>query len=229
MAKDAYYFSHDANARNDHSVLNIRIKYGMRGYGIYFGIIEMLRETDGYELWFNDCSTIAYDLRENVDDIIDIVKNYGLFAFDGDAFYSPSLKRRMEELEKKREKRSEAGRIAGLASANKRSTNVRRPSTIKVNKSKLNNNKHFIAPSLEEVEKYFKERNTKVDPKVFHAYYEANGWVQGKNKPIKNWKSCLTTWENNGFSNEVKKPTTQDFNKRYEETQRYLKSLEVAA
>lgn len=229
MAKDAYYFSHDANARNDHSILNIRIKYGMRGYGIYFGIIEMLRESDGYELSLNDCSTIAYDLRENVDDIIDIVKNYGLFAFDGDAFYSPSLKRRMEELDKKREKRSEAGRIAGLASANVRSTFVQRPSTSKVKESKVNKSiVGFLPPTQNEVKIYCLERKNKVDYDKFHDFYTSKGWMVGKNK-MKDWKAAVRNWEKTSFTDEVNKPTIQDPNKRYEETQRYLKSLEVAA
>ena len=44
--KDAYYFSHDSNARNDQRLIKIRMKYGMEGYGIYFGIIEILREQE---------------------------------------------------------------------------------------------------------------------------------------------------------------------------------------
>lgn len=50
-------------------------------------------------------------------------------------------------------------------------------------------------PSLEEVKEFFKEKKTWIDPEVFFAFYEANGWVQGKGKLIKNWKSCLVTFE----------------------------------
>lgn len=50
-------------------------------------------------------------------------------------------------------------------------------------------------PTLEEVKQYFKEQNTIIDPEAFFYHYETNGWVQGKNKPIKDWKSCLKTWE----------------------------------
>ena len=60
--------------------------------------------------------------------------------------------------------------------------------------------KRFLPPTLNEVRAYFKERKTMVDPEAFHAYYSANGWVQGKNKPIKNWKACLTSWEKNNFN-----------------------------
>ena len=48
MSKDAYYFPHDSNARNDKRLIKVRMKYGMQGYGIYFGIIEILREQNDY-------------------------------------------------------------------------------------------------------------------------------------------------------------------------------------
>lgn len=65
----------------------------------------------------------------------------------------------------------------------------------------------FIPPSVDEVEAYCKERGNSVDAQHFVDYYTANGWVQGKDKPIKNWKACVNTWErrdkdgtgNNGF------------------------------
>ena len=51
---------------------------------------------------------------------------------------------------------------------------------------------------IEEVVEYFIERGIPdpVRPKAekFHDFYETNGWVQGKNKPIRNWHSCLTYW-----------------------------------
>lgn len=53
----------------------------------------------------------------------------------------------------------------------------------------------FSPPSLDEVKAYFAERQTSIDPEAFWAYYEANGWVQSRGKPIRNWKACLLTWE----------------------------------
>src|SRR3990167_8107806 len=117
--KDAYYFSHDSNARNDQRLLAVRIKHGMRGYGIYFGMIEILRESAGYQM-LNDWSTIAYDLREDVKIIEDVAKNFNLFVIKGKIFYSKSLKERMKELDEKRITRSIAGRKGGLASSSKR-------------------------------------------------------------------------------------------------------------
>lgn len=56
--------------------------------------------------------------------------------------------------------------------------------------------KGFSPPTLEEVRAYCIERQNGIDPEDFLAYYEANGWVQGKScKPIVDWKACVRTWE----------------------------------
>ncbi len=57
----------------------------------------------------------------------------------------------------------------------------------------------FSAPTLDEVKAYCSERNNSVDAERFYDYYSTNGWVQGKGKPIKDWKACVRTWER-GFS-----------------------------
>lgn len=136
MEKDAYYFSHDANARNDQKMLAVRMKHGLLGYAIFFCLIEILRESKGYKIK-PDWEALAYDLRTDAQAVVDVASNYGLFMFDGDFMYSESLLKRMKELDEKRERKSQAGRIGGLASANKRSTTVQRPSSIKVNESKV--------------------------------------------------------------------------------------------
>ena len=50
MAKDAYYFSHDANARQDPKILEMISVYGIEGYGRYWILVEMLREQSDYTL-----------------------------------------------------------------------------------------------------------------------------------------------------------------------------------
>jgi hypothetical protein len=54
----------------------------------------------------------------------------------------------------------------------------------------------FCAPTLEEVEAYLKEQKVfeaKANALKFHSFYEAKGWMIGKNK-MKNWKSAVKTW-----------------------------------
>jgi len=66
------------------------------------------------------------------------------------------------------------------------------PSIINANKSRK-----FIPPTLEEVTAYCKERDNGVDPERFIDFYTANGWIQGKGKPIRDWKAAVRTWEKN--------------------------------
>lgn len=94
-SKDAYYFSHDANARNDEKIISLRMKLGWEGYGIYWALIEMLRESNGYELEM-DYNRIAFALTSDSETIKDVVTSYDLFDFKGTTFFSTSLKSRME-------------------------------------------------------------------------------------------------------------------------------------
>ena len=140
MSKDAFYFSHDSNARNDQRLLKIRMKHGMEGYGIYFAIVEVLREQKDYVLTLPDIPCIAYDLRVEIALIEEIVFNYDLFEVDDDKFYSRSLKRRMERLDDKRKIRSDAGRKGGKATA---LLHQKDSIATALNKSKLKENKEI--------------------------------------------------------------------------------------
>lgn len=103
------YFRHDNNARNDMKIIEIRRKYGSKGYGIYFMLIEMLNSTDCYELAINYPS-LSFDIREDEETIKDIVENFKLFKVKNDVFYSESLKKRMIALDKFVDKKQKAGR-----------------------------------------------------------------------------------------------------------------------
>ena len=50
------YFSHDSNARNSDKLIKVRMGLGAEGYGIFFMLIERLREEEGYK------STIDYNI-----------------------------------------------------------------------------------------------------------------------------------------------------------------------
>ena len=63
-----------------------------------------------------------------------------------------------------------------------------------VDDSSKEKRKRFTPPTLEEVSAYCRELNSKIDPQQFIDYYTANGWVQGKGKPIKDWKAAVRTW-----------------------------------
>ena len=58
-----------------------------------------------------------------------------------------------------------------------------------------NRSTRFVAPSLDEVKTFFSKNNFTSDAERFFDYYDANGWTQGKGKPIKNWQAAARNWE----------------------------------
>jgi len=129
MAKDAYWFSHDANARHDPKICALISVYGIEGYGRYWIIIEMLREQKDYKLSIN--GKYGYDaLAMQTHCSSDAIKNFinscvhdftdgndkGLFESDGKHIWSNSLVERMQEMEIKKKQRIDRAKKA----ANKR-------------------------------------------------------------------------------------------------------------
>ena len=53
----------------------------------------------------------------------------------------------------------------------------------------------FTPPTVDEVKVYCQERGSSVDPEKFVDFYSSNGWKQGRNKPIVDWKAAVRTWE----------------------------------
>ena len=72
-------------------------------------------------------------------------------------------------------------------------------------------------PTIEEVQKYIKEKNYNVDAEYFYNYYETNGWKVGKNK-IESWKSCLEIWnkQNEKKNKQVKSKYNNYEQRKYE-------------
>lgn len=58
----------------------------------------------------------------------------------------------------------------------------------------------FSPPSIDEVNAYCLERGNTVDAEQFVNFYSANGWKQGKGKPIVDWRAAVRTWERRGES-----------------------------
>lgn len=111
MSNITPYFSHEQNARNTPKILKIRMKYGAEGYGIYFMILERLREDKEY-MSVTDYNVIAFDLRVDASKVKAVVEDFGLFVFteNGEYFYSEILNENMEIKDEISKKKSEAGK-----------------------------------------------------------------------------------------------------------------------
>lgn len=93
--------------------------------------------------------------------------------------------------------------------------NVTKPNTAKPNRENraaTPPRTRFSPPSVDEVRAYCQDRKNTVNAERFCDYYAANGWVQGKGKPIKDWRATVRTWERRGESKaENKKPFVYDY------------------
>lgn len=71
----------------------------------------------------------------------------------------------------------------------------------------------FAPPTLEEIEHYCRERKNQVDTSRFFDFYEAKGWMVGKNK-MKDWKAAVRTWEREDNQKQIRHEETSN---RYEQ------------
>jgi general stress protein YciG len=142
LKKDAYYFSHDANAQEDPKCIILIEQLGMEGFGLFWGLVERLRMEKNYKLPLTILPALARIWNSSR------VKKSGLFEIENDSFFSLRLLRSMEEYEEKKKKLVEAGRKGGKASVDRRLGNhqplVGQPLTIKENEIKEKEKKKNI-------------------------------------------------------------------------------------
>ena len=111
MKKDAYYFSHDSNSKDDPKCVMLIEQLGLEGYGIFWVLVETLRDQPDYKYPMSLIPAIARKYNSTAQKVETVVKNYNLFQFtDDEFFFSISLMGRMEHLESSRLKKSLAGK-----------------------------------------------------------------------------------------------------------------------
>jgi hypothetical protein len=205
MKKDAYYFSHDCNARKDEKILTLLAEHGYEGYGLYWSLIEMMFENQDTAISRKLLKGIAYDLRVDItllQRVVTTCYNTGLFQADKDKIWSNSLRRRKAEWEEKKKRRSAAGKL-GMATrwgsdnnVTKRNNNViAMPNAVITldNKGKERKGKKvYIPPTIDEVKKFFTENgfSTDIAEKAF-KYYEDGNWHDSEGKQVKAWKQKM--------------------------------------
>ena len=120
MEKDAYYFPHFCNARHDRKIRRLRKELGLEGYGIFFMVLEILREQIDFRYPMDDIDLLSDDLETSEQKVRTVISNYGLFDVqetdEGQYFFSPKLIIYLEPYFRSKEQRS----LAGKKSAEKR-------------------------------------------------------------------------------------------------------------
>ncbi len=87
----------------------MRLRLGWEGYGLYWAIIEILRDSTDYT-GSKDYNEIAFGLRVSAGLVKKIVEDFGLFTFteDGKRFYSKRLSKDMDKQARISAKRRQA-------------------------------------------------------------------------------------------------------------------------
>ena len=144
MEKEAFYFPHFCNARHDRKIRRLRKELGTEGYGIYFMLLETLREQQDLMYPLEDLDLLAEEFGVSEAKVRVAICNYGLFEIDEEQkFFSPKMLVYLEPYFKMKEQR----KIAGQKSADKRksieiSTTVQQPFNDRSTKeSKVNESK----------------------------------------------------------------------------------------
>lgn len=204
-------FLHDADARNDERILELRASCGAAGYGIYWMLVESMRAASNYKLARSRSSALAFGFGVSHDDleqVIQVCLKTSLFITDEILFWSDSLLKRMAEYER----RCEVNRLNrngkadnGPPSSDDRATVVERPNnTTQSNSIELNEGesegekpapKLILAPRItmteaqrDELVKEFGAESLK-----YHAPV-CSDWLISNGKTKKNYASFVRNW-----------------------------------
>jgi hypothetical protein len=140
--KEAYYFSHDSNARNDLKMVKLRRLHGLEGVGLFWCVVEMLREANDYMLPLETIPDICYELRIT-EEVFGSLFECELLTKNDTHFYTESLINRMKKREEISKLRAEVGKKGGLAkqTPSKTEANAKQEVSIKGKERKGNKSK----------------------------------------------------------------------------------------
>ncbi len=107
MNKDAFYFPHFCNARHDRKIRRLRKELGLEGYGIFFMLLETLREQTDYKYPLEDIDLLSDEYGTSEAKLKTVLTKYDLFQLDEKGMFFSSnlimyLRPYMEGKEKKR-------------------------------------------------------------------------------------------------------------------------------
>lgn len=66
--------------------------------------------------------------------------------------------------------------------------------------------KRFTKPTIQEIIDFIQENSLTVDAETFYDYYQANGWMAGKNH-MKDWKATIRNWNRKEWNKSSKSQT----------------------
>lgn len=197
--KQSFYFQHDYNAANDIKILYLRQQLGIEGYGIFWYIIEQLAQAGGI-LPFKVIPVISMQIQTTPDKVASVIKNYELFEFEDDQFFSIRLSKQINF----RKQLSEDGKRGAKLRWNK-DTHLKQidsppinPPNAKERKEKESNTDEYL---LEQVDFTLYEKNFKPEDPIYkktylvHKYYNFSLKEFGNTAMVENAKDWFCAAE----------------------------------
>jgi len=198
------WFKHDSGSRHDAKIQKLRLKYGLEGYGMYFFLLECVAGTiDKHNLTFEleeDAELIAAATNihvERVEEMMRYMVNLGLFEEDGGRITCLKMALRTDEYTQKVLK--EANKLPIVSRQTPDSVGIKSELREEKRREEKRKVSRFAPPSVTEVAEYAKEKGYSINATKFVNYYEANGWMVGRNK-MKSWKHAVANWASNDFN-----------------------------
>lgn len=235
MPKESLYFTHDYGARNDPKLINLQIKHGMTGIGVFWCIIEMLFE-EGGELPL-EYERIAFALRTDTNVIKSVIEDFGLFIIEENMLSSVSVLKRIEIRNEKSLKAKESAnhrwdKYRSNANAQNNDANALKNDAIKeinkgnkINKGKTNfdlffdslyNDENWHQLVIDTDKRFFSSDDVKTNFKAFYDWRRVTGDYNPQSetdvkKYFANWcktAQIKTTVLRLDYSYPIKKPAT---------------------
>ena len=193
MAKDAYYFSHDSNAKDDPKCMLLIEELQLEGYGIYWLLVEVLREQENYKYPLRMVPVLARKFLTTKEKMLAVIYKYDLFVVENEEFfYSESLNRRMGLMNDKREQARLAGKKSGEARRNNALEYKKEINTTSTDVQQTFNDSSTDAEQLKESKvkesKLNKKENKEdINQEIFNHYLSKENLVKHKNlvEPMK--------------------------------------------
>ena len=116
--------------RNEINIIRMRQRWGSAGYGVYVMLLELLRESEGQQMFYFP-EALAYSLHENNIEMLESVcRDFSLFTFtDDDIMSSPFLVMCQQQAEERAAKAREWGKMGAKARYSRNSAQQSTPQT----------------------------------------------------------------------------------------------------
>lgn len=211
------WFKHDSNAHTDAKLQKVLMRYGADGYATYWYSLELIAgKVDAKNITFeleHDAELIGHVLKIDqlcVEEIMLYMTELGLFDNSEGVITCLKMATRLDDTNSRNphikqivSKIYGQKALGGIPSENPEDSPTKsgQNRTDKNRTDENNKNKKkvgFQPPSVSEVQKHLDAKGISgFTGEDFVDYYESIGWVVGKNKPVKNWQRCVTTWKRN--------------------------------